>query len=100
MLVLVGAQSIFNVSDGVCKAWLRANNHQDNANYLAATIGILKLTAIVVLTRFESGTIYHLMFSLIVVRAVVSIVAYRMVKAADQSNKSKVDEPLISLSRG
>lgn len=100
MLVLVGAQSIFNVSDGVCKAWLRANSRQANANLLAAIIGILKLTAIVVLTRFESGTIYQLMFSLIVVRALVSIVAYRMVKFADQSNKSKVDEPLISLSRG
>lgn len=98
MLVLIGAQAIFNVSDGVCKAWLRANGRQTIANFLAAMIGALKLTAIVVLTRLESGTIIQLLVSLLVIRAVGSLLVYRLVLGAQPAGSDERSEPLFGLS--
>ena len=98
MLVLIGAQAIFNVSDGVCKAWLRANSRQTNANFLAVMIGAFKLTAIIVLTSLESGTIYQLLFSLLVIRAVGSLFAYRFVLGAQPAGNDEPSQPLFGLS--
>ncbi len=77
MLLLVGAQSIANIFDSSCKAWLRVNGQQTKANVVAALIAVLKLSVIVVMTVAAIGTIYELLMGLLVIRAVVSVVTYR-----------------------
>jgi|GEM_PF-3685929 len=98
MLLLVGAQSLFNVWDGVCKAWLRAHGYQSKANFLAALLGILKLIAITVLVVVFSGTIFHLLASLLIVRSVGSLFAYTSILKVKQDESEIPDQALLGVS--
>ncbi|ANO50925.1 oligosaccharide flippase family protein [Woeseia oceani] len=100
LLLLIGGQSIFNMSDGVCKAWLRTNSLQTHANAMAAGIGVLKLLAILFLTQGDNGTILELMALLLVVRALISASAFATVQRRSRRTVQSDGESLSQLTCG
>lgn len=95
MLLLIGGQILFNVSDGVSKAWLRANGRQTTTNFVSALLGALKLGAIVFLTYRQKSTIYDLLGSLLVIRAVGSLVAFQIAASLDGPGREGNAEGLL-----
>lgn len=81
LLMLIGAQIIFNFLDGALRAWLRAHGRQTATNMVSAYVAALKLAAIVALTATEGATIAHVMGWLVVIRAVGSWVLYRAARS-------------------
>ena len=99
LVVLLGAQSVFNILDGTCKAWLRIHDRQSMANTLAALTGLLKLAAIVVLVPGTNPSILELAVLLLVVRTLVSIVALRMAQQAPAGNVAGLQDTIPVVAR-
>lgn len=73
VLLLVGAHTVFNVFDGVARAWLRANSRQTAANFIASLQSGLKLVAIAALYFLLLNSILYVLVFLLLIRLVGSI---------------------------
>lgn len=96
-LLLIGAQIAFTVADGVFRAWLRANGRQTITNVITAHLAALKLFAIVVLTSWSDGTLFHVLGGLLVIRALGTFAAFRIAFAVGSSTTES--PPPVSLMR-
>lgn len=72
-LAVLGGQVVFNVWDGVCRSWLRANDHQTAANLITAGLSILRLALILVLGLGLGGKLLDVMLGLLLIRIAASI---------------------------
>jgi O-antigen/teichoic acid export membrane protein len=72
VIVLVGAQVIFNVFDGVFKSWLRANGRQNTINIINTSFSGLKLSYIGILFFFSWISLYQLLIGILILRTIGS----------------------------
>ena len=74
VIMLLGAQIIFNVSDSVFKSWLLANDRQNTANIITLLFSGLKLGYIGILFSFSWNSLYYLLVGILVLRMVTSVI--------------------------
>lgn len=72
--VLVGAQVLFNVSDGVFKSWLQANDRQNTVNIINVLLSGLKLGFIGILFSTSWNSLYLLLVGILVFRMLGSAI--------------------------
>ncbi|KAF0192097.1 MAG: hypothetical protein FD165_1165 [Gammaproteobacteria bacterium] len=75
-LAVMGSQVVFNVWDGVCRAWLRAHDRQTAANVTASCLSILRMLLILGVSRIPGTTLLDVVAGLLLVRLVTSITFY------------------------
>jgi O-antigen/teichoic acid export membrane protein len=76
VLLLVGAHAVFNVFDGVSRAWLQANSLQTITNFIALLQSGLKFFAIASLSFLSLDSIFVVLLLLLLVRLLGSILLF------------------------
>lgn len=98
MLCLLGGASVFNIADGVSRAWFRAHKKQDFANAVIASTAALKLLVIVVLLTITGADIVALALGLLAARALISIAALALVFRTSQCTAGSTSVSSAALS--
>jgi O-antigen/teichoic acid export membrane protein len=76
VLLLVGAQVIFNTFDGVSKSWLQANHQQTAVNLINAVFSGLRLGFLGIMLAFSITSLYLLLSGILIIKIIGSIVYY------------------------
>jgi O-antigen/teichoic acid export membrane protein len=76
VILLMGAQVIFNVCDGVFKSWLLANNRQNIVNIINVLFSGLKLGYIGIMFSFSWNSLYYLLAGILIFRLMGSAIIY------------------------
>lgn len=72
VIILIGAQVIFNISDGVFKSWLVANSRQNLVNIVNMIFSGLRLAYIAVLFSLSWNSLYYLLVGILILRMIAS----------------------------
>lgn len=101
ILVLMGFQVVFNTTDAVCRAWLRANGEQNTANMLNLFLSILKVISIVIVVSLNEYSIVALLLFILAARAVASLAIFIVTRLISNRNEVelKSTESALSLVR-
>jgi O-antigen/teichoic acid export membrane protein len=99
LLLLIGAQLAFNVTDSALRAWLRANGRQTVTNMVTAYLAVLKLALIAMLAARPGSTIPQVMGGLLLIRATGTFTSFRLASAVGSSREPGQPEALAQVTR-
>lgn len=86
--MLMGGQIIFNVSDGVFKSWLLANNSQNVVNLINILFSGLKLGLIGIMFASSWSSLYVLLLGILIFRFMASLVSWILAYALSSGSQA------------